>query len=246
MPMEILHLEDSANDAELISHVLRNEWPDCTIWHVTNAEEYRSAISKQPFDVILSDYSMPGFDGLLALADARRHCPKTPFLFLSGMIGEERAVEALKRGATDYIIKDRPARLVPAIRQALAFVSETTRRREYEEALRANDERFRLIAENIGDLITVLELDGRQIYNNEACRTLLSESTLDLGKNWFQYLDPQDLVRVRCIIDRVISTGRRERVDFRYRLANGTVRHMEAQAAVLRNALPTCSSWRGT
>jgi PAS domain S-box-containing protein len=234
--MEILHLEDSAMDAELIRHVLRREWPDSVIRHAVNATEYRAALAEGCFDVILSDYSMPGYDGLLALAEAKKSCPSTPFVFLSGMIGEERAVEALKRGATDYIIKDRPARLVPAIRQALALVTETTRRRESEEALRANDERFRLITENIADLIAVLELDGRRVYCNAACRKLLGDHVVERGTNWFQWLDPQDIVRVRCTLDRIVSTGAGERFDFRYRLPDGTPRYMEAHGAVLRNA----------
>src|SRR5438046_10207983 len=102
--MELLHLEDSATDAELIIILLRREWPRCGICHVTTAQDYHQAIARGGFDLILSDYSLPGFDGLSALALARQHCPETPFLFLSGTIGEARAVDALKRGATDCVL----------------------------------------------------------------------------------------------------------------------------------------------
>ena len=95
--MHLLHLEDSANDAELIAAVIRREWPSCQISHVTNSADYRVALEAGDVDVILSDYSLPGFDGLSALALAQVHCPEKPFVFLSGTIGEERAVEALKR-----------------------------------------------------------------------------------------------------------------------------------------------------
>jgi len=233
--MEILHLEDSPTDAQIIANLLRREWPQCRIRHVDRAEAYLSALGNGSYDVILSDYSMPGYDGLQALEEARRAAPETPFLFLSGMIGEERAVDALKCGATDYIIKDRPARLVPAIRQAVAFVREATRRRDSEEALRAKDERFRLITENIADLITVLELDGTPSYCNQACRDLLGELAANRA-NWFEHLDPIDLVRVRATVDRIIGTGVGERFEFRYRVAGGSIRHMEAHAAVLRDA----------
>jgi PAS domain S-box-containing protein len=234
--MDILHLEDSTNDAELIARVLRREWPGCAIHHVTNGDDFRSAVASGEYDVILSDYSMPGFDGLTALAEARGRCPETPFLFLSGMIGEERAVEALKRGATDYIIKDRPARLVPAIRQALAFIAEADRRRRSEEALRDNSERFRLITENIADHITVLDLDGHCSYCNPASRVMLAQTGADEAANWFQSIDPHDLLRVHCTIDRVVATGNDERFEFRYRFPDGTLRTMDARAAVLRNA----------
>src|SRR6218665_935782 len=122
--MHLLHLEDSPTDGELIAILIRREWPACDIRHVSTATEYRDALEQGGFDLILSDYSLPGFDGLSALAMAPPPFPEAPFLFLSGTIGEERAVEALKRGATDYILKDRPTRLIPAIRQAFALLVE--------------------------------------------------------------------------------------------------------------------------
>jgi CheY-like chemotaxis protein len=108
--MHLLHLEDSADDAELIARLIRREWPACEIRLATTAAEYRTALEHGGFDLVISDYSLPEFDGLAALAMARARFPETPFLFLSGTIGEERAVEALKRGATDYILKEQPRR----------------------------------------------------------------------------------------------------------------------------------------
>ncbi len=234
--MQILHLEDSTFDAELIGNVLRREWPDCVIRHVATAEAFSGALAQDAFDVILSDYSMPGFDGLTALAQARQRCPRTPFLFLSGMIGEERAVEALKRGATDYIIKDRPARLVPAIRQALAFIDESSRRRRTEEALRDRDERFRLITENIAEHINVVDLDGRCTYSNRACRDLLGDAPARPGADWFALVEADDLPRVKRIFGRIAETGVGERFEYRCRIGDGAIRHMEAHGAVLRDA----------
>ena len=114
----ILHLEDSAEDAELIECLLRREWPDVAIDRVANESGFVAALERGGHDVILSDYSVPHFDGMNALQLARRHCPEVPFIFLSGTIGEESAVAALKAGAYDYVIKDRLARLVPSIRRA--------------------------------------------------------------------------------------------------------------------------------
>lgn len=106
--MRILHLEDSALDAELIQAVVHQEWPDCIFERATTSEEFESALKQSGFDLVLSDYSIPDFDGLSALELARKHCPDKPFIFLSGTIGEERAVEALRRGAVDYVMKDGP------------------------------------------------------------------------------------------------------------------------------------------
>ena len=161
--MQLLHLEDSPSDAELIALLIRREWPECAIRHVASASEYRSALEHGQFDLILSDYTLPGVDGLSALALARTRFPETPFLFLSGTIGEERAVEALKRGATDYVIKDRPTRLIPAIRQAFALLAESERRRRTEVALRENEERFRQITENVVELKALLDIDAPRI-----------------------------------------------------------------------------------
>src|SRR3954469_3270242 len=173
--MQLLHLEDSSSDAELIGILIRREWPDCNIQHVATATEYRAALDTGKFDLILSDYTLPGFDGLSALALARARYPETPFLFLSGTIGEERAVEALKRGATDYVIKDRPTRLIPAIRQAFALLDETEPRRRTELALREHQERFRQITENVAELIAVLDLNGRRTYVNPAHLNLFGD-----------------------------------------------------------------------
>ncbi len=234
--MEILHLEDSDNDAELLRTQLRREWPDCAIRQVATMDDYKAALVAGGFDLILSDYSIPGFDGLSALAEARLRCPTIPFLFVSGMIGEDRAVEALKRGATDYILKDRPARLIPAIRQALAFVVEKKRRRSSEEALRENDERFRLITENIAELICVVDLDGRRRYSNRACGELLGADAAEPGTNWFDAVDVDDRSRVRRILDRMAASGEGEQFEYRCRLPDGTARHMEALGGVLRDA----------
>src|SRR4051812_23289137 len=85
-PMQLLHLEDSPTDAELIALLIRREWPQCAIHHVATEDEYRAALERKTFDLVLSDYSLPGFDGLKALAMARSRFPDTPFVFLSGTI----------------------------------------------------------------------------------------------------------------------------------------------------------------
>jgi K+-sensing histidine kinase KdpD len=134
--MRFIHIEDSFCDAELIKDVICSEWPNCEIAVVASRAELATEIKRGGFDLFLSDYSMPGFDGLSALAMARTMAPDKPFIFLSGTIGEERAVEALRLGAIDYIIKDRPARLIPAIRHALGASEEQQRRKEAEEEVR--------------------------------------------------------------------------------------------------------------
>lgn len=106
-------------DAKLIHAQIGQEWPDCVIKLVDNREEFLATLQADESDLILSDFTLPAFNGLEALALVRELGTATPFLFLSGSIGEDKAVAALQRGAADYLIKDRPARLIPAIRAAL-------------------------------------------------------------------------------------------------------------------------------
>ncbi|MDE3084111.1 MAG: response regulator [Verrucomicrobiota bacterium] len=119
--LRLLHVEDSTADVELIRHLLAREWSDCRSEQVETHEQLLAALQSpaSDFDVILSDFSMPKFNGLSALEVARRHRPDIPFIFVSGTIGEENAVKALKQGATDYVLKDRMARLPSAVRRAL-------------------------------------------------------------------------------------------------------------------------------
>ena len=234
--MQLLHLEDSTTDAELIALLIRREWPACEIRHVATQPEYQEALEQGGFDLILSDYSLPGFDGLSALAMARAHFPETPFLFLSGTIGEERAVEALKRGATDYIIKDRPTRLVPAIRQAFALLIEADRRRRTEAALRENEERFRQITENVVELIALLDLNACRIYANPSYRDLLGEAAAVPGVDAFAEVHPEDRGRARAAFAQVVRTGATQRCEYRLLMPDGGVRELESHASVLRDS----------
>jgi len=133
--LRLLHLEDNAKDAELVSALLSEDGIQCELTRVYNKEGFIQALEKGEFDLILCDYNLPSFDGKTALEIARRRHPDTPFIFVSGTIGEERAIEALKSGATDYVLKDRMERLVPAVRRALREIEEKSARRQLEEQL---------------------------------------------------------------------------------------------------------------
>ena len=130
--MHFLHLEDSPSDFELIQDQLRSRWPDCIITRVAARKDYEEEVLRGGFDAILSDYTLPSYNGLAALAFAREHRPEKPFVYISGTIGEERAIEAIKAGAADYIIKDRPKRLVSAIETAFVQIERESARRRAE------------------------------------------------------------------------------------------------------------------
>lgn len=171
--LRLLHLEDNPTDADLIRRSLSIEWPQCQLVVVDNQTNFRDALSQGGFDLILADYPMPSFDGLSALSLARQQHPEIPFIFVSGVMGEEVAVEALKIGATDYVIKDRLARLVPAIRRALKEAEERSKRRQAEEKLRQSEQEYRDLFENATDLIQSITPEGRFLYVNRAWRETL-------------------------------------------------------------------------
>ncbi|HTZ20945.1 MAG TPA: response regulator [Opitutaceae bacterium] len=164
----VLHLEDNPADAELVSAMLLDEWSDCHIVRVQTEEEFAAALRTDSPDLILSDFSLPGFNGLAALGLAHHERPDVPFIFLSGTIGEDNAVEALQRGATDYVLKDRPARLIPAIRRALAEAREATRRRAANQRLREQA----ALLDKAQDAIYVRDLDDRVLYWNRSAERI--------------------------------------------------------------------------
>lgn len=133
--MKILHLEDNPLDAEMMQPIFESEWPGCAVRHAASRDEFAVELARGGHDVILSDFNLISFTGLDALKMAQERCPSVPFIFLSGTIGEDRAVEAMRQGASDYVIKDRPKRLIPAMRRALDAAKEKRVRRAAEENL---------------------------------------------------------------------------------------------------------------
>jgi DNA-binding NtrC family response regulator len=155
-PLRILHLEDNPNDAELIQAMLETEG---VISHVTRVEtqaDFFASIEHGDFDLILADYTLPSFDGLSALKIASEKCPDVPFIFVSGTLGEEVAIEALKIGATDYLLKERLSRIVPSVQRALAESKERAERKRAEALLAGEKRLLEMIAKG-NSLSTILD-----------------------------------------------------------------------------------------
>ena len=133
--MKILHLEDNARDAALVRDVLLLDWPGCAIRVVANRPDFTAALAEGGWDLIISDYQLPGFNGLEALQMVRERAPEIPFIFFSGTLGEERAIEAVRSGAADYVIKDRMQRLPVSVQRVLREAAEQRQRRQVEQAL---------------------------------------------------------------------------------------------------------------
>jgi PAS domain S-box-containing protein len=154
--LQVLLLEDSAFDAELIEVTLRKAYPQAELHWVKEEPQFGSRLREQRFDLVLSDYQLPSFSGDEALQMTRELAPDTPFIFVSGVIGEENAVDLLKRGATDYVIKGRLARLPVAIERALREVRERDARAAAEAQLREADALYARVVDSLHDYAVIL------------------------------------------------------------------------------------------
>lgn len=151
-------LEDVATDAELIKDELKQAGTVFTSVCVKDKGAYLKSLDEFLPDMILSDYSLPSFDGLSALKLAVKKCPDTPFIFVSGALGEETAIELLKQGATDYVLKSRLSRLGPAVSRAFQEVRERKERRVAEEELKKREKALELKSQSLEDANTALKV----------------------------------------------------------------------------------------
>jgi PAS domain S-box-containing protein len=134
-PLRVLHLEDSPRDAEVIRHKLDAEGVSCDITLVSTKNGFEAALTREPFDLILCDYNLPGYDGISALTYAQQTRPDVPVILISGTVGDEEAVRCLHLGATDYLLKDRLERLASAVERAIREAQIQCTRKSAEAAL---------------------------------------------------------------------------------------------------------------
>jgi PAS domain S-box-containing protein len=375
-PLRVLIVDDSEDDALLLASVLKDGGFQPVFDRVDTSEGLKAALLGNDWDCIISDYKMPQFNGLAALREFREHGIDIPFILVSGAIGEDIAVAAMKAGAHDYVMKDKLMRLVPALQRELAdaevrrkerrteeelreseeelrrvvesmqeivyvgvlgehettgplryvskqietilgisveeFVQDpsvwpnsihpddaasvtrqteeavakhTRIRREYrcrkkgteeyrwleddfepvidedgnavgffgvarditerkiaEEKLRRSEEQFRLIAENVADMIAVLDLEGRRIYNSPSYKSILGDLESLRGTDSFQEIHPDDVARVKQVFQEAVRTGIGQRIEYRFLQKDGSERTIDSKGSVIRDSDGTISS----
>ena len=173
-------VEDTPADAELILRGLKRSHLECDVHRVDTEPDFLRALHEHRPQLILSDFSMPRFDGLRALQIAVERAPDVPFIFVSGTIGEERAIDALRRGATDYVLKGNLARLAAAIERALAEAALKRSQREAEQQLRDNEQRLRDTVETSQDWIWEVDQAGRFRFCSKAVIHILGYDPISL------------------------------------------------------------------
>jgi PAS domain S-box-containing protein len=171
--LRILMLEDSSADAELEEYELKRSGLVFTLKVVDTKETFREALEEFSPDLILADYDLPTFDGLNALELAKGKCPDVPFILVTGRVGEEFAIETLKKGATDYVMKNNLKRLVPVINRALEEAKMQEERKLTAEAIKRNASQWQKTFDSIKNLIMLLDKDFKIIRANIATRDFL-------------------------------------------------------------------------
>jgi signal transduction histidine kinase/CheY-like chemotaxis protein len=229
-PLRILLLEDNSHDAELIQELLEAEHFVCDMTRAQTRAEFLAGLQDAGIDLILADYRLPSFDGLTALRLALDARADLPFIFVSGSLGEEVAIEALKIGATDYVVKSRLSRLVPSVQRALREARERAERSKAEEAFRRSEiylaeaQRLSLTGSFGWD-----PASGEIYWSDETYRIFECEPTI---KPTIQLVldrtHPDDRTRLRQIID-CASIGRHEfTAEHRLLMADGSVKYVRA------------------
>jgi PAS domain S-box-containing protein len=222
-------VEDRAEDAELAIRELRRAELDCQTERVDKADEFRRALLEFRPDIVLADYTVPGFGGMAALEILKTDAPTIPLIVVTGSLDEETAAECIKAGAADYVLKTNLIRLEPAINGAIAFSQSQADKLLAESALRISERRFRALVEESWDAIALFAGDGTILYGSPATTRLLGyELTEFVGRNAMELIYPDDRAGVLVRLQEVMAAPRaRVHVAARVLHKNGTWRYLE-------------------
>lgn len=205
-PLQLLILEDSINDYDLIHAQLTAAGFRPNAYRVENEKDYINALKQNQFDILLSDFSLPGFNAFRALEISKEICPEVPFICISGSIGEETAIELLKLGAVDYVLKDRPSRLPFAIKRALEEAKEKKALLLAEEELRKSESRMRDIIFNTADWVWEVDKQGRYTYSSQKGNELLGATEAEiLGKTPFDFMPEEEAKKLAATFEDIVA-----------------------------------------
>ena len=235
-PLSVLIVEDSADDVDLLQLTLRRSGYHVLSETVDTPKAMRAALERQTWDLITSDHGMPNFSAPTALAIAKELRPDVPFIIVSGDIDLNLAVSLIKKGAQDYVQKGQLIRLGPIIERELRDAKLNHERKLAEEKRHEGQALFQAIVENVGDLVAVLDPEGRRIYNSPSYSPLFLDKYIRRGTNSFMEIHAEDRERIKKVFRRTVETGVGERAEFRFTLKDGTIRHMQSDGRAISGA----------
>ena len=208
--LRVLLVEDSATDEKLVLQELRKGGLRIDSVRVETADAMRAALDRQAWDIVISDWSMPHFSAPLAFAVLKERRLDLPFIIVSGTIGEEAAVEAMRAGAHDYVLKDRLSRLLPAVERARREYRERRAYRRAEEALRESEARFRKLSDSGIIGITIADIHGNIFDANDAYIRMVGRSRAELlsgAVRWTELTSPEFAHRTARAIEQLQASG---------------------------------------
>lgn len=204
--IDVLILDDSKDDAMLEEIALQDHGFKVRSVHTETREDFISHVTKQDWDVALLDYSLPGFSGLNALALLQEHCPKIPGIIVTGALDDETAVDCIKKGAADYVLKNNLTRLGPAVSQAIEARKTREERDRAIDALRKSEAKYRALFETAPVGVCIVDADSNFMDVNEWATSFLKESREKiLGRSFATFIDPPDLSLVSKKISRILN-----------------------------------------
>jgi len=203
MPLRVLFVEDSELDAQLTMHHLVRAGIEALVERVETEETFVLGLERFRPDLIISDFTLPRFNGLLALQLAQKKSPATPFIFVSGTIGQETAIESLQQGAADYILKDNLARLPSAVMRALQQAEDRLAREQAEARVRSSEARLRLFMQYLPGVAFVKDIDGRYALVNAAAEQAFGRPAAELIGKTDEELVPSEMARQFRAMDRL-------------------------------------------
>ena len=247
LPLRVIILEDNPSDAELVQQLLDADNIANQSRCVQTRSEFVEALQTPDLDLILADYSLPTFDGFGALHLARTLRPEVPFIFVSGSMGEEVAIEALKVGATDYVLKSRLSRLVPAVQRALRETQERSDRKKAEDAARRSEKELLESIDIIPAIAFTTLPDGSAIWANRQWGEYSGLTPQDTsGFGWQVTLHPDDVELHLAKWHRAHAKGEPFENEARHRSSKGEYRHFLVRAVPLRDESGQIVRWYGT
>ena len=252
--IHMLHLEDDPADAELVRARLSEAGLACRITNAQTRDEFENALRDGSTDIILADYRLPMYDGMSALRLAHERCPDIPFIFVSGTMGEEAAIEALTQGATDYVLKHNLSRLAAAVQRALEEACNRCERRQAEEALHRSNAMLREREVFLDTLLNAIPIpifykdrDGRYLGFNRAFETFFGATKEQLiGKGVFEITVPElaEIYQAKDI--ELIESGGEQRYDSQVKNSQGVARDVIFNKAVFTDSRGATSGLIGT
>ena len=224
-PLHILHLEDDPRDAALVQSTLEAGGIACATTCVQNRDDFVAALEHGGIDLVLSDFTLPAFDGLSAVEIVRARRPNLPVILVSGTLGEERAVDSFKSGATDYVLKERLSRLVPAVRRAMQEVKARAENRRTKETLRETEQRLRIVFNESPLGIALVGADGHPFLTNPALQNMLGYTGEELRRMRFtDFTHPDDRAASQELFQQLILGARKSyEIEKRYLRKDGQV-----------------------